>query len=284
VKTNYDIAIAYRIYPGVSKEPPVFANDKLKLSELCLYTFRQSLGNLRFKIFAILDNCPDIYIKLFKKYFKEDELEIIRMNGVGNAATFQKQIQVLLDQEYSDLIYFAEDDYFYKNLSFIELIDFMNTEKQIDFITPYEHPDYYNMKIHRQFNSESIIKSNRIWNTAATTTLTFLTNKTILKETRKTWESYLRRNSDAGIWLSLTKHKIKNPFLILKYLFSDRLWFRIFTKTWILGFRGIFQGRKYKLWYPNPSIATHMDKMYLAPGLNDQNTFEDIKRKINFVS
>ena len=43
---NYDLAVAYRIYPGVSKVPPVFSQDKLKLAEFCLKSFKDSLGDL----------------------------------------------------------------------------------------------------------------------------------------------------------------------------------------------------------------------------------------------
>ena len=31
-----DLAIAYRIYPGISKSPAFFPTDKFKLSEMCL--------------------------------------------------------------------------------------------------------------------------------------------------------------------------------------------------------------------------------------------------------
>jgi hypothetical protein len=44
-----DLAIAYRIYPRVAK-PAValpFSDDKLRLSEICLRSFKESLGGLR---------------------------------------------------------------------------------------------------------------------------------------------------------------------------------------------------------------------------------------------
>ena len=52
VKETKDLAIAYRIYPGISKIPPIYSDDKFKLSELCLRSFKQSLGGLRVKIWA----------------------------------------------------------------------------------------------------------------------------------------------------------------------------------------------------------------------------------------
>ena len=65
VPSQYDVAVAYRIYPKVSRAPPVFADDKYQLSELCLKSFRDSLGSLKVKMFVLLDNCPPSYEDLF---------------------------------------------------------------------------------------------------------------------------------------------------------------------------------------------------------------------------
>lgn len=42
-----DLPIAYGIYPGVPKVPAAFTNDKLKLSTLCLPSFKKALRSLR---------------------------------------------------------------------------------------------------------------------------------------------------------------------------------------------------------------------------------------------
>ena len=113
--SSYDIAIAYRIYPKVAK-PALglpFSDNKLRLSEICLRSFKQSLGSLRAKIWVLLDQCPEDYADLFLKYFSREDLSLIRLPGIGNQATFGKQIDILLQQTDSNLVYFAEDDYVY---------------------------------------------------------------------------------------------------------------------------------------------------------------------------
>ena len=50
---KFDLAVAYRIYPGLAQKPPVYENDKLGLAELCLNSFRKSLGTLRVKVYAL---------------------------------------------------------------------------------------------------------------------------------------------------------------------------------------------------------------------------------------
>lgn len=56
----YDLAVAYRIYPKVSKPARSlpFGDDKYQLSEACLKSFKESLGSLRVKLWALLDGCP----------------------------------------------------------------------------------------------------------------------------------------------------------------------------------------------------------------------------------
>ena len=93
----YDLVIAYRIYPGIAKVPPVYSHDKYKLSKLCLESLRQSLVGLRVKVYAILDNCPPDYEALFLSSFASEDLELIILSKEegGNKATFRKQIEIL---------------------------------------------------------------------------------------------------------------------------------------------------------------------------------------------
>src|SRR5579864_984045 len=111
---KYDLAVAYRVYPRVSG-PALdlpFGDDKYSLSEVCLRSFKESLGNLRVKMWAILDGCPPEYEVMFRKYFDDSELVIVTLDSVGNLQTFATQIEMLLGQSDADLVYFAEDDYF----------------------------------------------------------------------------------------------------------------------------------------------------------------------------
>ena len=90
-------------------------------------------------MFVLLDNCPPSYEDLFKRYFDEHDLELIRLNGVGNRATFDMQIDILLDQNFSEIVYFAEDDYLYLPNQFQSMARFLREEQQVDFVSPYDH-------------------------------------------------------------------------------------------------------------------------------------------------
>ena len=264
---KYDVAIAYRIYPGVSKVPPVHSDDKYKLSELCLKSLKKSLSGLKVKFWALLDNCPEEYTELFRNYFDDNELEIINLPGIGNNGTFQKQVEILSAQNESEIVYFAEDDYFYLPDTFIEMVGLIRNNKDIKFVTPYDHPDYYNLDIHK-YDSEIITFNNRHWRTVSTTCMTFLTTKTALQKHRKTFLSYSRRNDDSSMWLSLTKKKVYNPALTAKFLFKNKPMFKIIGKAWYFGWPRLLFGKKEKLWSPVPSLGTHMDSMFLAPNID----------------
>lgn len=267
---QYDIAVAYRIYPNVSRVPPIFPDDKLKLSELCLKTFKDSLGSLKVKMFVLLDNCPPSYEDLFKRYFDEQDLELIRLNGIGNRATFVMQIDILLDQSFSEIVYFAEDDYLYLPNQFERMVKFLREEPQVDFVSPYDHLDYYVDEIHK-YKSHIRFFGDRHWRTVAGTCLTFLTTKSTLSATRNVFKTYAGRNSDGGIWLSLTKYQVFNPFVIVKHLqhkndtkMREKL-IDMIGCAWQFCWRQIVFGGRWNLWVPIPSIATHMERNYIAP-------------------
>ena len=96
----------------------------------------------------LLDQCPAQYEALFLKCFNPGDLELIRLDGIGNQKTFQRQLDVLTSQNDADAVYFAEDDYFYRENMFGIMLDFLQTNPDVDFISPYDHPDYYSLQLH----------------------------------------------------------------------------------------------------------------------------------------
>jgi hypothetical protein len=268
---NYDLAVAYRIYPKVSG-PALdlgFGDDKYSLSEVCLKSFKESLGSLRVKMWAILDGCPSEYEALFCKYFDDSQLVVLKLDGVGNHRTFAKQIEVLLEQSEADLVYFAEDDYFYLAEQFSSMIEFLRADPEVDFVSPFDHLDCYRLALHR---TPKWIKTSagRHWRTASSTCLTFLTRKETLSHYRAVFESYVRGNFDSSLWLSLTKQRVGNPFFLIRSLLGGSFEWKIIVKAWLYCWRQIVFGKRLKLWVPVPGIATHLDARSLSPGVDWQ--------------
>jgi hypothetical protein len=275
----YDIAIVYRIYPGVSKSPAVFPNDKYRLSELCLSSFRASLGSLNVKMWVLLDACPDSYESLFRKYFNEQELELIRLDGIGNARTFWKQIDILSRQENSEYVYFAEDDYFYLPGQFPAMLTFLKENADADFVSPYDHPQHYVPGISNH-TSQLMVFGQKHWRTSSSICLTFLTRRSTLREVRNVFATYLKGNNDSSMWMSLTKYGVRNPFRGVGYLISDLPSLKIMVKAWLYCWRQIVFGKRRTLWIPIPALATHMENMYMAPAVEWSEFLKSVQSKV----
>ncbi len=279
-KRACDIAVAYRIYPTVATPAQglPFSEDKFKLSEVCLQSFKKSLGNLRVKLWVLLDGCPNGYADLFKKYFEDHELVLVPLNGVGNRRTFTKQIELLCAQDDSEIVYFAEDDYLYLPGQFSSMINFLLEHEDVDFVSPYDHPDCYTLDLHRRPKWLKV-HGGRHWRTAASTCLTFLTKRQTLRKVETVFRSYERRNSDCSLWLSLTKHRVFNPWFLARQLMQAPLFCKIILNSWIYCWQQILFGRKWQLWIPVPGIATHLDSKALSPNVDWRALMEQPERQ-----
>ncbi|MFX1308523.1 MAG: glycosyltransferase family 2 protein [Promethearchaeota archaeon] len=261
---KYDLAVAYRIYPKVSGTPPILANDKYNLAKICLKSFKACLGDLKVKIYALLDKCPKQYEKLFENSFEKEDLKIIRLNGIGNKGTFNLQLKILLEQNDSDFVYFAEDDYYYLSDQFKKMILFLKNDAEVHFVTPYDHLDHYNYHFHN-YKSKIRAYAQKHWRTIHSTCATFLTTKQILHETRKILQIYTKNTILLSSWVCLTKFQGLKPFTLLNYYLNDRRLFHYIYKAWRHGWKQILFGKKWNLWCPMPTIGTHMEKEHLSP-------------------
>lgn len=266
---GYDLCVAYRIYPKVAKlaQSLPFGDDKLRQAEICLRSFRNSLGSLRVKLWAILDGCPGEYHELFERYFAPEDLIFIELSGAGNKATYGKQLDILLSQDDAEFVYFAEDDYLYLPNGFPLLLRFLGNGENVDFVTPYDHPDCYSLDLHREPKWVTVFEGHH-WRTASSTCLTFLTRKSTLEKYERVLRTYCRRNDDCAMWLSLTKRRVFNPLAILRYFARGESYRKVPLKAWLFCWPQILFGKKAKLWLPVPGVATHLSAKLLSPGLD----------------
>lgn len=279
---KYDLVVAYRIYPGVSKVPPIHADNKYNLSATCLNSFVNSFGSLKVKVIALLDGCPPEYKDLFEKTIPKEDLVIHEFQPkLGNFGTFSRQIDELLAQEDAEFVMFAEDDYIFLPNALEHMVNFLKTKPDADFVCPYDHPDYYN-NIYHNYSSKIAYDSTHHWRTGASTTLTFMTRKSILREAQHTLRAYSQENKDICIWMALTKINVWNFWKPLRYLFSERWIFGYFRRAWQYNWKQIIWGNQYSLWIPMPSVATHMESDFIAPLIQWEDYFKrynNVERK-----
>jgi hypothetical protein len=275
---TYQLAVCWRIYPGISKDPLFYKDDKYKLARLSFDSFLKCVEGIRVKYFIILDACPREFEKIFTDHVAAADMEIIRTDKIGNHASFQKQLDILSAQTDAPLVYFAEDDYLYRPGVFKNMLEFFNSGYPVDFITPYDHLDYYEHPIHLKARKEPVISFNNLeWKQAVATCLTFLTSKEILKQTMPVFETYIRGNTDGSLWVSLTrKYGIGS---LLTFRFTNKECFFILKKSIKYSFRQFVSGKRFLLWCAMPSIGTHLESKHIAPGVD----WEEIKNSIQLT-
>jgi hypothetical protein len=263
------MAVAYRICPKATTSSSwlPYGDDKYRLSEICLKSFKNSLTGLRVKVWVLLDDCPPEYADLFRKYFDRNDLVLLSLGGIGNRATFRRQLEILLEQRDADVVYFAEDDYLYVPGRFRCMIDFLLAHEDVHFVSPYDHLDCYTLDLHRQ-PQWLRVHAGRHWRTAASTCLTFLTRRETLADTETVFRNYKRRSLDCSLWLSLTKRRVFNPLFFGRHLIEETLFSRIVLKSWLYCWRQILFGKRWTLWVPIPGIATHLDDKALSPNVD----------------
>ena len=279
IKSKYDVAVAWRIYPKISKEPLFYNNDKLSLVKLSIYSFIESAKNLKVKYYFILDGCPKEYNETINNLLKDEAYDIINTNSIGNQNTFQLQIEILLKQNESELVYFAEDDYLYKPHSFQHLINFIKSNENVDFLTGYHHKELtYHLihKIKRNFH----FRDNICWQTDASTCLTFMTKKSILRKSKNIFLTYTKGNNDCSIWLTLTKKHIYNPIKYFIFWKNKNVGFDILKMALKYGFKYFLLSKKYKLWTAVPAVCTHLEKEHISPNVDWINIYNELKNKI----
>jgi len=260
---TYDIAVAWRIYPRVSKVPILYAGDKFRMVRTSLLSFKESAEGLKISYYFLLDGCPPEYTALLQELFAGEKMVIIDTPSLGNLNTFAKQIEILTKQDDAELVYFAEDDYLYRPGLFKNIYELVRN-KEADFASAYLHNDVFTHPIHRH---KRMVKysGGQFWLSANSTCLTFLTSKATLLETKNVFLTYQKGNNDCALWLVLTKTHIFNPFAWLRFM-GDKECFGILKMSVKYSFNYYFTTRRYSLWMPYTAICTHLEKGSESPG------------------
>ena len=243
----------------------------MPLLRLNLRTFKEALGDLKIKLWVLLDKCPALYQDLLKETLGEIKMEIIPLGGEGNGATFHRQVDILNAQTDSELVYFAEDDYLYLPRSLERAVQFMQAHPDADFATLYDHPDYHNKFIHR-LQTREILKDGYRWRVVASTCLTFMARKEALVDSVPVFKTF-NKNPDLAMWMALTKIRVCNPWSWFRSA-GDGLFFSAsHALAWRHAWRQIIFGKRRTLWAPTPTLGTHMDTNGLAPGVDWEGMF-----------
>jgi len=252
---NFDIELAIRVYPGISKSP-VIPGTKLETFGRCFASLVQSTGDLRTKIHVIYDGCPRKFAAMVNSTVRPTQtLEEHFLEGVGNEKTFKLQRKILM-QSNANLIGLVEDDYFFRNSALSELFDFAKADKFAGFYTIFNSSDYYRLDLH-DYKSEIKFHAGRYWRNASSTTLTFFASPYMLRRFDRVFASFDHGNYDHTLWLAITKRYLGSFLLCLMRSPTKKKFIRLYKLIKFLPFINLF--RQADLWVPLPSMGAHLE-------------------------
>jgi hypothetical protein len=233
---------------------------------------------MRVKVWVLLNNCPSEYETLFTSLWPAEDLILVRYPGVGGGMTLHEQQRLLMEQTDAEIVYLAEDDYFYLPNQFQLAVDFLKQNPDADFATPYDSPDVHFTNLHHYID-ETRQSGGKIWRSSVSTTHTFLARRTALIECRPMFDKLFhafegRVSPDLAMWMAMTKKRVFNPWKFTVWLAAHRYWSASIFLAWFYCWRQVLFGRRFTLWTPNPSIATHMDCKLVAPDIDWRKEFE----------
>lgn len=270
---KYDIVIAHRVCPALSKTAVGF-DDKRLMVTATTATLAAALKGLKVRLVVILDGCSD-YEGIFTSTFGDSDsvdLEIVKTDATGNQATWGIQLETLSRVVDSDYVYFSEDDYVYCPEAFRAMLDFIR-QQDVDFVTPLDHPDRYNGRLEKKRPSQVRISGYRHWREVSSTCLTFLAKAKVVAQSKSIMDSFRYSTEEATMWLALTKYEVfafgsmlKNAirhFVLRRTCgFGELMGLCAWKRQ---GIKLITKPRR-RLFAPMPSLAVHLSNQSLPLG------------------
>ena len=177
--------IYYRISDKSYEKPKLPGADK----ETCLMNFISCFPNVVFpegkhteksNMRIIADRCDRKTNKMLMSTGVP-----VTMSDKGNAGSFHSAVELALEENDSEAVYFAEDDYLHKGKC-SHLIE--EGLRHADYVTLYDHPDKYT-KFYEGGETSQVIKTvSSHWRYTVSTCLTFATTVGTLREDKEIWD------------------------------------------------------------------------------------------------
>lgn len=236
------IHFIYRSAPGDSKSEarPVYFDKKH-----CLISFIHSFQALPDKyrgdlIFLNDGNIDSSIIEIMETVNSSIET----LEGVGNSPSLRFAHQLVLKSNWpeGDLVYFAEDDYLYREQAFTKMINAAVDIPEAHYFTLYDHPDRYTRNDDVNSGLSKIYISRDLhWRTVESTCQSYGVRIETFKKDK---------------WV----HKLGTAFKIPRGR-------EIFRAVQGVG-KYFWKFPKHPVVSPMPSYATHMEKQYIAENID----------------
>ena len=183
-----------------NKNRPI--EGKINLVRICFNSFKEAFKDVDYQLKVLIDKPSNEIRKVFED---EDTEETFHSTFTeGNVKSFHRQIDLALGC--ADPFLFVEDDYYWLPGSGVKIADALG---ELSFITPYDHPRYYDEEIHN-YPREIELVSGQHWADTMSTTLTFGGKHECLEKEAGTMKKY--GWADHDMWCNITtREKLYAP-------------------------------------------------------------------------
>ena len=187
--------IIYRAcaYGSALKERPI--KDKIELVKFCFRSFKKAFKDVDYELVVLMDKPNQDLRNIFKG--EKTETSFYPDFNEGNTKSFHRQLEIALEKKVNFM--FVEDDYYFLPHAGKRIVEAL---EWFDFLTPYDHPDYYKDKVHATGKLTRQIDGQH-WQTVKSTTLTFAGRHDALKKEVETIKKY--GWADHPMWLDITQ-------------------------------------------------------------------------------
>ena len=180
--------------------------------------------------------------------------EILELPGLGNSGSYRRTLDEALSREWpeSDLVYLAEDDYLYLPEALGTLFRAAGEIPAASYFTLYDHPDRYRRDDDADRGRARVFfGGGRHWRTVESTCLTYGVRLGALRRDAwiHRWKTRGPIPDDRGIWRAVQG---------------------------LGGYRLRFPRRR--LVSPMPSLATHLEREHLSPGVDWAEAAAEVRR------
>lgn len=242
------VQIVYRASPASStkERPPWFSKA------LCLGSLLRSAGMLKNVDFAfVVDGMiPEQVTTVMRRYGS-----VAVLHNAGNSGSYRGSVRRALGSTQDGWVFMCEDDYLFRLGAVHALQGAADLLGAGTYLTPYDHPDRY-LPGHdwRVRGAMEVAVGEVRWRSVESTTMTYAT----LVETLA---------KDAWLHRLATVHG--TPL-------DRQLWLLLQAPGWVYGVARLARFRR-RLLGPVPSMATHCEAAYLAPGVDWASEADEVQ-------
>jgi len=248
--------LLYRLYPveSLKRRPPYHSKTR------CLRSATESLAQVEGARLVLLVDADHLPVEFSEVIPQGLTVERVMLGGIGNARSYERQMDLVRSLPPEDLVYLSEDDYLYCPEAFVTLVAAAAALRgQVDYFSLYDHPDRYVRDDDAPLKARRPVwlAGDRHWRWAESTCMTFGARvETILADAR-----LHARFSPRGTYR-------ENPVSRWRHLNDRRLW------RALQGLGPVPRPNARRLASPIPSLSTHMDEAFLAPAVDWRSVAE----------